>query len=262
MKNWSRRHTLIGGLALILLTNAVALVGVAWNRSGNPESVLKLTQRELTQPYWRMNSENSGISLRIHLRDSDGPGWLDEAKLTSLGFDLSSLSAAKDRYEWARRQPQRDVLLVLEMDGQAYQQALQRAKKAAADADAKLAADPDDKTRKESARWAHEGLKREQEESSRLFVIDAGLDLAALRAKYPDRGRYAIVRALVRPSTTGETGKIGGYIEQIIDEVNVPHGYQSLVRRDAQERQLPFEATVAFGQRLEPWLLGVSATAR
>lgn len=32
MKNWSRRHTLISGIALILVTNAVALAGVAWNR--------------------------------------------------------------------------------------------------------------------------------------------------------------------------------------------------------------------------------------
>jgi hypothetical protein len=67
MKNWTRRHTLIAGLALILLTNAVALLGVYQNRSGEPESMLTLTQRELQQPYgWGMARENSGISLRIN----------------------------------------------------------------------------------------------------------------------------------------------------------------------------------------------------
>jgi hypothetical protein len=34
-------------------------------------------------------------------------------------------------------------------------------------------------------------LKREQEENSRLFVVNAGLDVAALRTQYSDCSRYA-----------------------------------------------------------------------
>ncbi|MFL6653087.1 MAG: DUF4824 family protein, partial [Sulfurifustaceae bacterium] len=48
---WSRKRTLLAGIALIAATNAVALVGVAYNRSGEPSSVLKLTERELALPY-------------------------------------------------------------------------------------------------------------------------------------------------------------------------------------------------------------------
>lgn len=124
MKNWTRRHTLIAGIALILLTNAVALLGVAWNRSGDPDKVLTLTQRELQLPYWTMNHENSGISLHIHWRVYSGEktagyayygggtaDWLDQAKMASLGFDPAPASAAHD-YRWSNRQLGKEVLAV------------------------------------------------------------------------------------------------------------------------------------------------------
>src|SRR4029077_3874453 len=99
--SWTRKHTLATGLALIAVTNAVALLGAAWNRSGE-EARLALTQRELLRPYpWYGNRENSGISLTLVWRvQGDGPDrplgrytriggqppWLDRAKMGSLGF--------------------------------------------------------------------------------------------------------------------------------------------------------------------------------
>ena len=66
MMRWSRAHTLIAGAALIVLTNAIALVGVAYNRSGEPDSTLTLTRRELQMSYrWWRDRENSGIALRL-----------------------------------------------------------------------------------------------------------------------------------------------------------------------------------------------------
>jgi hypothetical protein len=48
------RITLLAGGALILLVNAVALTGVYLNRSGEPESRLRLSERELGLPWdWR-----------------------------------------------------------------------------------------------------------------------------------------------------------------------------------------------------------------
>ena len=276
-KNWTGRHTLISGIALILVTNAAALGGIAWNRSGDPESTLKLTQRELQPPYWGMNRENSGMSLQLNWRIIAGgkswnysysggtPDWLDQAKMESLGFDVSTAQAMKDNYRWTSRQLSREVLLVLEMDGQAYQQALQRTRKNAAEQDARLAAMPDVEELKRKAKQAQDEVKREEQENSRLFAIDAGLSQAELRARYPDRSRYAIVYAQVRPST-GAQNKIVGYIERIsIDGINVPYELRAML-----ERRMPgqpygrqaFEASVAFGQRLEPWLLGISAGAK
>jgi len=63
---WSRKHTLLAGLGLIALTNAIALSGVVYNRSGDPEATLRLTQRELRTPYrWYGNRENSGLALSL-----------------------------------------------------------------------------------------------------------------------------------------------------------------------------------------------------
>ena len=278
MKNWTRRHTLIVGLALILLTNAVALLGVYWNRSGEPESMLRLTERELVQPYgWGMTRENSGVSLRINWRvpsaemsrdypySGDNPVWLDQAKIASLGFDVAQ-SNMQDNYRWSSRQLSKEVLLVLELDGPAYQKALQLVRQYVAEQDTKLAALPEDKAMQKNVNRAHEDATREEQDNSRLFAIDAGLNLPELRAKYPDRNRYAIVHAQVRPWSIGEQGKIAGHIDRIsITEINVPHAYHAafdtkirLATGRTSARQA-FEASVAFGQRLEPWLIGMSS---
>lgn len=279
LKNWTRRHTLISGLALILITNAVALLGVSGNRSGEPESVLKLTQRELQPPYWGMSSENSGISLRLSWRVPSGdrswnysysggaPEWLDQAKMESLGFDVSTAKGMEDNYQRTSRQLGKEVLLVLEMDGQAYQQMLQRTRQNAAEQDAKLSATPDVEELKRKAKQAQDDLKREEQDNSRLFAVDAGLNQAGLRAKYPDRNRYAIVGAQVRPWSSGAQGKIAGYIDSIsIDAINVPFKHRAMFERRVAVAQPSvrqgFEASVAFGQRLEPWLLGISVGAK
>ena len=52
MKRWTPGHTLAAGVALIVLTNAVALGGVWWNRSPPAESTVTLSERELGLP-WR-----------------------------------------------------------------------------------------------------------------------------------------------------------------------------------------------------------------
>lgn len=45
--NRNRRNALIAGSLLLLAANLAALGGVAWNRSGEAESKLVLSQREL-----------------------------------------------------------------------------------------------------------------------------------------------------------------------------------------------------------------------
>ena len=247
-RNWTRQHTLFAGLALILLTNAVALLGVYWNRSGEPESLLTLTQRELQRPYgWGMNRENSGVSLRIVWRvptaqrswnfaySGGNPVWLDKDKVGSLGFDFNPPKEMQENFRWASRQLSREVLLVLEQDGPAYQQSLQQARQFAAEQDAKLAALPNDKSLQQLAKTAHDQARMEEADNSRLFAVDAGLDLDELRKQYPDRNRYAIVRAQVRPSYLSGLGKFTGNIDQIsIDEINVPYEFHSAFDTRAQ----------------------------
>lgn len=263
--NWSRKHSLIAGLALIAGVNAIALGGVAYNRSGDPDSVLRLSERELRAPYvWRGSKENSGLALRLQWRvlpnDAQNkgygwggfsyggtPDWLDEAKMAALGFDIDPQA----RYGAAGQLP-RDVLLVLEFNADAYQAALARARNHEAD-----------------TKEGPKRLKEEQEDSSRLFVIDAGLDRQALRSRYADRSRYAIVSGQVRPAWQGEAGalKPAGYVSDVsVASVNVPLEMRnvfdgaSLSYAENAKSTARYAVELAFGQRLEPWITAAKRT--
>lgn len=249
----SGRAALVAGLALIAATNAVVLAGAAYNRSGTPEAELALSERELHLPgSWGFEGENTGVSLalqwRVHpgitggsFQDFGGPGygwqiaWLDERKLTELGFNFSD-----DEFD-ARQRP-RKALLVLELDGAAYRAAVERAEARALE---------------KADEFVQRQLANERQTYSRLFVIDAGLDAERLRATYPDRSKYAIVEGKVALGYrgSGETRKITGYVAGVsIDRIHVPVEFHPAVRQGER-----FTGDVAFGRRLEPYLVSVTS---
>ena len=277
----TRRYTLVAGLALIGLANAVALGGAAYNRSGEADSMLRLTERELRPPHeWNGRKENSGLELKLQWRAllsdksqagsyssaSDGGGsaaWLDKSKMTSLGFDVAPAPERldTDRRSAYERQLPRDVFVVLELDGSAYRMALERAVNAAKELAIK-------NERGDGKKDADEKIDRETHRSSRLFAVDAGLDLSALRRKFEDRSRYAIVRGQVRPTwLVQDIGAAGVITNLSAATINVPLETHSVFEGVAPSSYLTpkgggkrFEAIVAFGQRLEPWF--VSAGTR
>lgn len=281
---------LVAGIALILITNAVALVGVAYNRSGEPESVLELTQRELKLPYeFGYGGENSGIALTLEWRvlgveSSDSaiqgvgyagfggpPAWLDRARLAALGFDVTQSEATEAGRRHYNKQLPREVLLVLEFDGAAYRQALERARQRVAREEALVGANPGREEFRQRAKMAKEALVREEGNNSRLFAIDAGLDAASLRAKFPDRRKYAVVSGQVRVQTVGSAEKshLAGYVSNLgIGQVNVPLAFREVFERMPDGRAglanaaSRYSVTVAFGKRLEPWITAASATPR
>jgi Domain of unknown function (DUF4824) len=271
---WSRRHSLVAGLALIALTNAVALLGAAYNRSGEPDSTLHLSQRDLQPPYSWNKHENSGLALDLRWRvlqyDADrkasnywnssgqgtSPEWLDRAKMASLGFDVDVVDEQREDRRTFGRQLARDVLLVLEFDGPAYQRSLVKAAEVA---------ERLEKGDAESRERAAKILDSERNANSRIFVVDAGLDLAALRAKYADRTKYAIVSGRVRAARFGNriARAYSGYVDAVsIDAVNVPLEFRAAFEgatpyneyAPAPAPLVRYEATVAFGKRLEPWI--------
>ena len=282
MITWSRKTILLAGIGLILITNTVALLGVAYNRNGEPDSVLRLSQRELQSPYqWRGNRENSGVALTLRWRvladdshdpttlvisyagSGGSPKWLDQAKLSALGFDVRQREDTAMNHTRYDKVLAKDVLLVLELDGPAYRSALERLTQYAARQEALSAANANNKEFEQRAKNAREQAQQEERESSRLFVIDAGLDAAALRAKYPDRARYTIVRGQVRPQLLRDAKELRavGYVNAVnIDRINVPLRFHPLFqpwieRRNDLQTALPgYEVTVAFGRRLEPWI--------
>lgn len=278
------RNTFLAGGALILLVNAMALAGVYLNRSGEPESRLQLSERELGLPWGRgRGKENSGLALALAWRVNDAnagnehyigggygysggsPDWLDESHMKALGFDISPVAESGDGRRRFERQQRREVLLVLELAGPAWQKALAHARANVARHDAAAGANADSKEFAAKAKRAAEQLKAEEESSSRLFAIDAGLDLSALRAKYPDRGRYLILKATVRPRLDSRDHKIhvtGHVSELAVPQVHVPHALrphlEPAVRALPSAAKPRFEATLAVGQRLEPWIEAVA----
>jgi len=259
----TRSWALIASIALVVLTNAIVLAGAAYNRGGSPDSVLRLSGRELSLPYVAAGDEDSGLALRLGWRvlgaasepySMNAPPWLNERKMLDLGFTAYPRSSdrAQDRFQ---RQVAREVLLVLELDGDAFREALKRA-------EARASSATNDAEKAEAAR----ALSRERTLYSRLFVVDAGLDAAALRAKYPDRSRYAIVHGRVSPSWMGKDH--GGIVSGVdAESITVPLEYRRIFAdarasavsvHDPDAPPPPFVVSVAFGRRLEPWIMAAS----
>ena len=278
--NWSNRHSLFAGLSLIVLVNAIALAGVAWNRSEPADSRLQVSERELSHsyPYWRQ--DNSGIALLLNYRwpnskpndySYDSLRQLSPEQMHALGFKVpSQLNDESVRHY--RRQLDRDGLLVLEFNGPLYQQQLHRAREQLEKSRADLAAVPDNKQLIESHKLARETLQREQTGASRLFVIDAGSDMANLRTRYPDRQRYAIVRGRFDTWAWHDDGRwqIGGSAQvPVAANIYLPQRWHALFAELPRRPDTPgfpnsggeklFNAELAFGQRLEPWLVEFSA---
>lgn len=260
-----RKHWVtIAGVLILVVTNVVAIGGALRNRSGTPDSMLTLTERELSLPYsdWYV-SENSGLALdlRWQLEDSrvrqarsmwfgSEANWLDGAKLAELGITVRPRAARNaDRPSRSTSVPA-DVLLVLEMNGPAYRRQL-------------------DHFCKSTQPYAKEQCERQRNLASRLFAVDAGLDRSLLRKKYPDTKMYAIVRGQVEgaiiPEETGPV--LTGFVSGVsVNEIYVPLSLRAAFGNAGNERkwtradrERPFEARVAFGRRLEPYLVSVSA---
>lgn len=279
MKRWRPKTYLLLAVGIIVLSNAVALGGVAWNRSGEPESQLKLSLRELNISYSDFGSENSGLSLKLewcaplaeHEDISLGcsgwsqPVWLDHQKMLALGFEQPE----EDEQEERPRSTTREVFIVLENAGPTWQKHSQRVRKEFDRRTARIKAEADDKHREAELESNDHWLQHEINQASRLFFIDAGLDAAALRLRYPDRALHAIVRGRVASSFDKVNNKtlLSGSLREILaNTVNVPYVYRKELKgtsgdslRDAARKSFKdAEFSVAFGRRLEPWLVGMT----
>jgi uncharacterized protein DUF4824 len=256
MKPWYLRWPTLAGLGVIVVTNAIALGGVAFNRGAAPGGRLELTQRELERPhsYLRDPNENSGLTLELRWRleeatravgDSYHSGesdWIDAAKLQELG--LQARRQMRDGEQTYSVGIEKDVLLVLEMEGPAYRRVV------------KHACDRAQQTGKSEDRA---NCERENTQASRLFVVDAGLDRDALRRKYPDDRRYAIVKGRMQAAwnNTRSSWRLRGYVNDVQSgEVHVPPEMRAAVGASAISDST-YRVTLAFGRRLEPWIVSL-----
>jgi hypothetical protein len=245
-----------------IVSNAFTLWGARANRAGEPEAVLELTERELRLA--GREADNTAMTLRLEWTDLQPrypaeavSSWFDAAKLASIGFD-TSLPVTRENAAHYRGQAPRAAYAVLENDGEAWRRHV-------------------------------EGLPNQQEKDialgqTRLVLIDVGTDAGALRAKYPDRLRIAVV-----PATAGivfvqpRSGKpfLKGHVNTVFPvELNVQKAFrpaleslgpQSMKVSARQGEAAPafregelalageprYRVSVKWGRSLEPWIAGV-----
>ena len=276
-------RVLLAGLAIIGITNAVALGGVAYNRSGEPDALVELTERELgvTRNYG-IDRESSGMSLQIDCRveSKEGhsygssscwgsPSWLNQQKLTELGFEFTEDMEKEYKRRSFGDSLSKEVFLVLEYDGEAYQRVLARAEEHLKAEEQLLLNNPGNKEMENRVKSALEGLRNENLVNSRLFAVDAGVDKEALRAKYPDSTTFIIMKGLVRVNryrSNKDKQWTGTITHMPVSRINVALEYRKALDsldvakyRPLEERVPRYKVKVAFGKRLEPWVLRVEA---
>ena len=122
------QHLFILGFTIIILANIILLSEVAYNRSGEPVSLITLTERELSIPSFKTSfqKENSGIALSLSWRSLTEEGgsnnyyakrtpiWLDSKKLEELGFDLENLPRYNTKKKNKSILDSKEVFIVLE----------------------------------------------------------------------------------------------------------------------------------------------------
>jgi uncharacterized protein DUF4824 len=274
------------GLAIIVGANVIGFGGVAYNRAGEPDAVLRLSERELRVPYSDLHDENSGMTVEVvwcvdrpsisrrefaYLQsDCYGrePEWLDSARVASLGFNVDVDPRVAKASEYYNRQLPKKAFVVLELGGAAYDSSIAALHDYVASQDSLLARHPDSTALQRQVQNTDERAKTIERESSRLFAVDVGRSIDVLRARYPDRSKFAIMRASVRPRIVDyRKPRVGGVITDIAPvQLNVPHDLQAAfasVRMQPGPRVAGTASTstpslnvdVAFGKRLEPWIL-------
>jgi Domain of unknown function (DUF4824) len=251
----------LAAAAIVLLANAFAMIHAAINRAGQPEAEIVLTERELN---YSPSSDDSGVSVNLRWVDPGATpyssAWdteeleartlLNQAKLEELGFDCRVAPSDPKADTFYSRPDARTGFVALEYDGAAWQSWMER---------------------RERNERAVAGTRRpvdyERISGSRLVVIDAGADAAALRARHPERDRVLILPAVIRmsltprwPSTLGRPARparLSGYIQEIPSEIHVPRPFSDRLRELSQGGPRAYRVRLRYGRLLEPWVTGV-----
>jgi hypothetical protein len=254
---------------IVIAANVAMLAGVAVNRSGPPEAVVTLTERELRLPMGTSDRDTARrLDMRYNSRGRPALSWLTPDKLAALGFDVSAPPSQPSRVFYARQLPRR-VFVVLEYDGPAWQNHLRELRRLQAERAEQMEAvrrgERDIETLTD--RFGFD-IGAEETQASRLMMIDAAVDPAALRRVYPDRQKQIILPATVRVYVEDTTpGGINptGMISLATGSVIVPRAWRGVL--DAVGPPLPnfgvltapprFGVTLAYGARFEPWIVSI-----
>ena len=280
MIRWNKATALATGLIMIVLGNAVALTGAYYNRSGEPDAKVTLTQRELHISYLGgFLREHSGIAFSLNWRVSNNnlyytshwvyPDWLNETKLKDIGFDTSLPTTTRHADRDYRKMLPREAYVVLEYEGPAYEARIEQLRNNLEQQQQLALEHPNDKQHVTNVRQAELALKNEEKTFSHLYAVDAGSDKNMLRQRYPNRNRYIIVTGQVRIalSTKGDKSPphLTGRIQALnIKSITAPYSVRQRIKhffakkRYSARRNFQYNITLAYGKRLEPWIADFS----
>jgi hypothetical protein len=271
---WVTRFLFAAGFVVLAAVNYTVLSRVAENRKGDADAHLWLTERELPKSS-HVEKENSGLELQLTWRTlskeenevyNRTPAWLRGEKLEKLGFRFVDGAPSDKRRD--RRAVSREVCIVLEYNGPAYQEALKRAERSLEKEEEALRANPADKGLQAARQQAEKRVRSEAVTQSRLFAVDAGTDPRQLRTRYADSSRYIVARGVVRLMYRNEGDRewAAGYIESISTAgIHVPLEHRLVLDKILQEHTPPssegkpprYEVELIYGSRLEPWVTSI-----
>jgi len=219
-----KKPGLLLAAAVVILSNALVLFGVARNRAGAPVETIQLTQRELPKGF--SEKEDTGVSLRFswNVIPGDENSWLDRAKLETLGFDTAA--ALRDTKHPPLPRP---AYIALEYNGPAWERWVQMM---------------------QSTKVFHPLAGDTQ---PRLLAIDAAKSPDGLLQKYSDQQKYLIVRGVIRAFVnTGRGSKqLYGSVSEILpQDIHVPPSLSTAFSTPS------YTVTLAYGHRFEPWVIG------
>jgi hypothetical protein len=297
MKHLASPVSVAAACGLVVVTNLAILSAAGWNRRGEPEAELSLTERELAMPAARQD-EGSGLGLSLVMtHETPGVvrrtarwkryelpsvdyGWLGRSKLLELGFTLDIDPTLPDAAEHYSDAMPRRAYVVVEYDGAAWKRWISDREQQVL----KLHREVEEGIAEPSSLADAEALLAvDRTMRSRLFPVDAGIDADALQHRYPDRRRHAVLAGLLRPKVVqpenGAATLSGDVLGLVVKQVHVSRNLRRHLEAflpeetweeiEARERrwaesgwpsptQPRYRATLAVGRRHEPWLANVA----
>lgn len=274
------RKFVLAAAILLLLVNLIVLAGVAYNRSGAPLFSIELTERELpVRRAFGVIRENAATAVSIKWnilgQDKDPirmlstrglPSWLQEEKLVELGVDVEELERQRDSSQPGTIPMLKEVVLVLEYDGDAYSQALSLAERREVELQRQSSSSPDDAALANRLRILSNYVTNLKQSQSRLYVIDAGLDIQDLRRKYAGK-EYLLIQGEI--SLWWSENAVDGRIFHLsTGQIHIPLPFwRILADLPGAQGYFPHQTTSAkprytvrlnIGKRLEPWVESVT----
>lgn len=274
MSFFKRYKALVIGTSIIILTNVVALGGVAYNRSGTADSSLELSERELSYNIYQRD-DNSGVAVSLLWKVlskgilgaprkdisydlynySNDAHWLTAAKIAELGFDVTTPDIREAGVYRYKQLKDREVFLVLEFNGPSYAVYTRQVKVHANALSSK----------EEAIRQIAEA----DDKVSRLFVINAGTNADVLRQRYPNRSMYIIAKGVVGANWqgTGDKHELNAYISRLsVSSLHIPKPHDAVFSAynsgTSNRADVSFRIDVDYGKRYEPWITSARTAKR